>query len=109
LKPIQTSSVVDLLVELTHVRSGGNPPATSSGLSTTATGQPVCYRGFSGRWRVTPSMSRKANPYDNALAESFVAMLKSECFANSLAPTVARAMGEKLATCSSRQKASQAV
>lgn len=25
-------------------------------------------------------MSRKANPYDNALAESFVATLKTECF-----------------------------
>ena len=32
-------------------------------------------------WGVTSSMSRKANPYDNALAESFVATLKTECFA----------------------------
>jgi transposase InsO family protein len=31
-------------------------------------------------WSITPSMSRKANPYDNALAESFVATLKTECF-----------------------------
>jgi transposase InsO family protein len=31
-------------------------------------------------WRVTPSMSRRGNPYDNALAESFVATLKTECF-----------------------------
>ena len=30
-----------------------------------------------------------ANPYDNALAESFVAALKTECFAISLAPTKA--------------------
>jgi len=29
---------------------------------------------------VTPSMSRRANPYDNALAESFVATFKAECF-----------------------------
>ena len=36
-------------------------------------------------------MSRKANPYDNALAESFVATLKTECFADSLAPSKAAA------------------
>lgn len=41
-------------------------------------------------WQVTPSMSRKANPYDNALAESFVATLKTECFA-SIPPTKALA------------------
>ena len=33
---------------------------------------------------VTPSMSRRGNPYDNALAESFVATLKTECFGNSI-------------------------
>ena len=38
-------------------------------------------------WGVTPSMSRKANPYDNALAESFVATLKTECFADWIPPT----------------------
>ena len=38
-------------------------------------------------WGVTPSMSRKGNPYDNALAESFVATLKTECFADSIPPT----------------------
>ena len=36
---------------------------------------------------VTPSMSRSGNPYDNALAESFVATLKTECFADRLPPT----------------------
>jgi putative transposase len=29
---------------------------------------------------LTPSMSRKGNPYDNALAESFVAAVKTEYF-----------------------------
>ena len=38
-------------------------------------------------WGVTPSMSRKGNPYDNALAESFVATLKTECFGGSIPPT----------------------
>ena len=42
-------------------------------------------------WRVTPSMSRKGNPYDNALAESFVATLKTECFGDSIPPTKAAA------------------
>ncbi len=42
-------------------------------------------------WGVTPSMSRKGNPYDNALAESFVATLKTECFGDSIPPTKAGA------------------
>ena len=29
---------------------------------------------------MTPSMSRAANPYDNAQAESFMATFKTECF-----------------------------
>ena len=37
------------------------------------------------------SMSRTANPYDNALAESFVATLKTECFGNAIPPTRAAA------------------
>lgn len=32
------------------------------------------------QWGVSASMSRAANPYDNALAESFVSTLKTECF-----------------------------
>ena len=35
-------------------------------------------------------MSRKGNPYDNALAESFVATLKNRCFGgDSIPPTKA--------------------
>jgi putative transposase len=41
--------------------------------------------------RVTASMSRPGNPYDNALAESFVATLKTECFADGISPTKAAA------------------
>jgi putative transposase len=40
---------------------------------------------------VTVSMSRTANPYDNALAESFVATLKAECFAEATPPSKAAA------------------
>ena len=44
---------------------------------------------------LTLSMSRTANPYDNALAESFVATLKTECFGDAIPPT--RAAAELLA------------
>jgi transposase InsO family protein len=40
---------------------------------------------------VTASMSRTANPYDNALAESFVATLKTECFPDGPPPSKAAA------------------
>src|SRR5262249_40900042 len=33
------------------------------------------------------SMSRKANPYDNAMMESFFATLKTECFENQIPKT----------------------
>ena len=38
------------------------------------------YRALLAKFQITPSMSRVANPYDNALAESFMATLKTECF-----------------------------
>jgi putative transposase len=42
-------------------------------------------------WGVTRSMSRRGNPYDNALAESFVATLKTEGLAGQVPPTRAAA------------------
>ena len=51
----------------------------------------AAFRQCLSAWRVTASMSRKGNPYDNALAESFVATLKTECFGDSLPPTKAAA------------------
>ena len=30
-------------------------------------------------YSITPSMSRKGNPYDNAMAENFFSILKTEC------------------------------
>lgn len=38
------------------------------------------YRALLANYQITPSMSRTANPYDNALAESFFATFKTECF-----------------------------
>ena len=38
------------------------------------------YRALLATFQITASMSRTGNPYDNALAESFFATLKTECF-----------------------------
>ena len=38
------------------------------------------YRALLATYQITPSMTRPANPYDNAIAESFMATLKTECF-----------------------------
>ena len=38
------------------------------------------YQALLATAQITPSMSRLANPYDNALAESFMATFKTECF-----------------------------
>jgi len=41
-------------------------------------------RALLATYQMEPSMSRKANCYDNALVESFFASLKTECLANQL-------------------------
>lgn len=38
------------------------------------------YRALLAVLNITPSLSRLANPYDNAFAESFMATFKTECF-----------------------------
>ena len=45
------------------------------------------FAALSAAYGVTLSMSRTGNPYDNALAESFVATLKTECLAGTIPPT----------------------
>ena len=37
------------------------------------------YFNLTQSYGITPSMSRRANPYDNALAENFFSILKTEC------------------------------
>ena len=37
------------------------------------------YFKLTQRYGITPSMSRRGNPYDNALAENFFSILKTEC------------------------------
>jgi len=43
------------------------------------------------KYQITASMSRKGNCYDNALAESFFATLKTECFGEGVAASKAQA------------------
>ncbi len=51
----------------------------------------AAFARLTAAWGVTRSMSRTANPYDNALAESFVATLKTEALAGPIPPTRAAA------------------
>ena len=37
------------------------------------------YFNLTQQYAITPSMSRKGNPYDNAMAENFFSILKTEC------------------------------
>lgn len=37
------------------------------------------YFNLTQSYGITPSMSRRDNPYDNALAENFFSILKTEC------------------------------
>ena len=37
------------------------------------------YHLLTQSYGITPSMSRRGNPYDNALAENFFSILKTEC------------------------------
>ena len=37
------------------------------------------YNNLIKMYHITPSMSRRGNPYDNALAENFFSILKTEC------------------------------
>ena len=39
----------------------------------------TAYFKLTQSYGITPSMSRKGNPYDNAMAENFFSILKSEC------------------------------
>ena len=39
----------------------------------------TAYYRLTQSYGITPSMSRRGNPYDNALAENFFSILKTEC------------------------------
>ncbi len=48
---------------------------SDQGFQYTSTG----YFNLTKQYGITPSMSRRGNPYDNALAENFFSILKTEC------------------------------
>ena len=49
------------------------------------------YFELTQRYGITPSMSRRGNPYDNALAENFFSILKTECIYRTKISTLAEA------------------
>ena len=49
------------------------------------------YFKLTQRYGITPSMSRRGNPYDNALAENFFSILKTECIYRTKIATFAEA------------------
>ena len=49
------------------------------------------YFELTKRYGITPSMSRRGNPYDNALAENFFSILKTECIHRTKIATLAEA------------------
>ena len=49
------------------------------------------YFKLTQRYGITPSMSRRGNPYDNALAENFFSILKTECIYRAKIATFAEA------------------
>ena len=53
------------------------------------TSQP--YFNLTKSYNITPSMSRRGNPYDNALAENFFSILKTECIHRAKIKTFAEA------------------
>ena len=53
------------------------------------TSQP--YFNLTKRYHITPSMSRRGNPYDNAWAENFFSILKTECIYRTKIKTFAQA------------------
>lgn len=49
------------------------------------------YFDLTQRYGITPSMSRRGNPYDNALAENFFSFLKTECISRQRVQTFEQA------------------
>lgn len=49
------------------------------------------YFKLTQRYGITPSMSRRGNPYDNALAENFFSILKTECISRTMIATLSEA------------------
>ena len=49
------------------------------------------YFKLTKQYGITPSMSRKGNPYDNAMAENFFSILKTECIYRHRPATFAQA------------------
>lgn len=49
------------------------------------------YFNLTKQYGITPSMSRRGNPYDNAMAENFFSLIKTECLSRMKIPSVEQA------------------
>ena len=49
------------------------------------------YFNLTKQYGITPSMSRRGNPYDNAMAENFFSLIKTECLSRLKIPSVEQA------------------
>ena len=86
---LESSLVTEALEAARHTRRP--PPGL---LHHSDRGSQYASRAFTARlqtFRAVPSMSRPGNPYDNALAESFFATFKTECFDHRLPHSKAQA------------------
>ena len=71
------SSILLLLEGLLFTQNFMGCPSPHSDQGFQYTSEP--YYRLNKEYGITPSMSRRGNPYDNALAENFFSILKTEC------------------------------
>ena len=79
----KTSTVQNINLVLNTIRAAKSKEKVTAELQLHSdqgfqyTSQP--YFNLTQSYNITPSMSRRGNPYDNALAENFFSILKTEC------------------------------
>ena len=78
-----TRQMVNLVLDTIHLAMKREKKRAAAGLQLHS-GQGFqytsqAYFNLTQAYGVTPSMSRKGNPYDNAMAENFFSILKTEC------------------------------
>ena len=80
-----TSQTVNLVLDTIHLAMKSVKTEVAGSCSSTATRDLVfqytsqAYFDLTKEYGITPSMSRRGNCYDNALAENFFGILKTEC------------------------------
>ena len=76
----QTVNLVLDTIRLAMRREKRGSPQSCSSTATRGFSIPSqAYFNLTKEYGITPSMSRRGNPYDNAMAENFFSILKTEC------------------------------